>query len=134
MKSLIATILISCSAIASGQNLIGYRYEQIRNYMKENRKDMSFNKVTNNKFTYLKYTDGSESQTMLFFMDSDSVCRSVRIICDESARKKMITELNSAYKRNGENKWIDKRNGNSYVIELFEEDWTSVITMLPIIQ
>lgn len=133
MKAVIAAILISLSsALVSGQNLIGYRYDQIRNYMNENRKDMSFNKVNNSKFSYLKYTDSSESQTMLFFLDTDSVCRSIRIICDENARTKIINEFNSAYKKNGDNRWIDNRNGNSYAIELFEEDWASVITMLPV--
>lgn len=132
MKPVIAAILISfASALASGQNLIGFSYDKIRSYMKENRKEMSFNKVNNKQFNYLKYTDGSESQTILFFLDADSVCRSIRIICDESARTKMVNEFNSSYKKNGDNKWIDKRNGNSYIIELFEEDWASVITMLP---
>lgn len=132
MKSIIATILISFSfAFMSGQNLIGYNYDHIRDYMKEHRKDMSFNKVNNSQFSYLKYTDGSESKTMLFFLDKDSVCRSIRIICDESSRTKIVSEFNSTYKKNGENKWIDNRNGTSYIIELFEEDWASVITMLP---
>lgn len=132
MKSVTAAIMISfISALVSGQNLIGYRYDQIRSFMKENRKDMNFNKVNNSQFSYLKYTDGQESQTILFFLDADSVCRSVRIVCDESSKARMIKEFNSTFKKNGENKWIDKRNGTNYIIELSEEDWASVITMLP---
>jgi hypothetical protein len=118
--------IIQC---ASGQNLIGYKENEIRKYMRENKKDMSLNKVTNSKFNYLKYSDSSDSQTMLFFLNKDSVCQSIRIICDENAKALRLKEFNSAYKKNNDNRWVDSHNGKSFMIELREEKWASVITM-----
>jgi hypothetical protein len=69
--------------------------------MRENVKDMNLNKVNNDKFTYLKYSDNSDSQTMLFFLSRDSVCQSIRIICDENAKAKRLKEFDSAYKKTG---------------------------------
>lgn len=135
MKYFISIILITAAlATASGQNLIGYRYAEIRNYMKENFKDMIYNKVNNSKFTYLKYSDSLDSQTLLFFLDKDSVCRSIRLICDEGTKSQKVKEYNSIYKRRGENRWLDSRQGINYLIELKDEDWASVITMLPVKQ
>lgn len=120
--------LVTSLTDLSGQNLIGYDYYEIREFMKENRKDLSFNKVNNTKFNYLKYSDSSDSQTTVFFLDEDSVCRSIRLICDQSAKAQKIKELNSTYKRKGENRWIDRHEGKNYVIELTDEQWTSVFT------
>jgi hypothetical protein len=80
--------VLSLSVIrTNGQNLIGYKYMEIKKYMKENHKEMSFNNVSNSKFKYLKYSDSSDRQTLLFFLDSDSVCKSVRMICDFAVKE-----------------------------------------------
>jgi len=97
--------------------------------MKENKSEMNFNKVTNNSFNYLKYTDNSDSQTVLFFLNRDTVCTSVRIICDKSEKNNKIKEYNAVYKKNGDNKWIDRRNGTDYLIEIKDETWSTVITI-----
>ena len=83
--TLSAFLILTCYFV-NGQNLIGYNGKEIRKYMKENRRDMNFENVTNNKFKYLKYSDSSDSQTFLFFLNPDSVCKSVRIICDAGVK------------------------------------------------
>jgi hypothetical protein len=125
-------MLVFSIAAASGQNLIGFSHDEIREYMKENHKDMNFNNVTNTQFSYLKYSDNSENQTILFFLDPDSVCKSVRIICDINSKKLRIREFDSIYKKKDANQWIDTRKGLNYLIELKDEEWSSVITMLPV--
>ncbi|MCX6327219.1 MAG: hypothetical protein NT144_11305 [Bacteroidia bacterium] len=122
-------ILIQTGICAYGQNLIGYNDKEIRKYMKENRAEMNFNKVTNSKFKYLKYSDNSDSQTMLFFLDRDSVCKSVRLICDLSVKADKVKEFNSIYKTSGENRWIDKREGKDYMVEIVDGKWSCIITI-----
>ena len=92
---------------------------------------MNYNNVVNSKFSYLKYSDNSENQTMLFFLNPDSICRSVRIICDVTMKAEKEKEFNSQYIKNGENKWIDKRNGKDYLIEIMEGKWSCVISIEP---
>jgi len=116
-------------SIVSGQNLIGYKDPDIRKFMKENRKDMNIDKVTNSKFNYLKYSDNHESQTVLFFLNADSVCNSIRMICDEPTKAQKIKEFNEKYKSTGINKWIDSRAGKDYIIRVEDEPWSSIITI-----
>jgi hypothetical protein len=116
---------------ADGQNLVGYNERDIKRYMKENRSDMNFNNVANSKFRYLKYSDNSDSQTLLFFFNADSVCKSVRIICDVRIKDEKEKEFNSFYKKTTENTWIDKRNGKDYLIEMKYERWSWIITIEP---
>jgi len=120
---------LSASGLLSGQNLIGYKDFEIREFMKENKGEMNFNKVTNDSFNYLKYTDNSDSQTILFFLNKDAICNSIRIICDQGEKSNKIKEYNATYKKNGDNKWIDRRNGKDFLIEIKDEKWSSVITI-----
>ncbi|HZK61235.1 MAG TPA: hypothetical protein VFC41_04110 [Anaerovoracaceae bacterium] len=127
----LSAILILAGICTYGQNLIGYNDEEIRRYMKENRREMSYNSVTNKIFKYLKYSDSSDSQTLLFFLNPDSVCIGVRLICDLSMRAEKVKEFNSVYQKHGKNSWIDKRDGKDYLIEIMDEKWSSVITIEP---
>lgn len=99
--------------------------------MKKNRKEMHFNNVKNSLFKYLKYSDNSDSQTILFFLTPDSVCKGVRVICENSMKPEKIKELDANYKRIGEHKWVDNHDGKSYLIRLEEEEWSCSITFEP---
>ena len=114
---------------ANGQNLVGFNSKEIQKYMMENRLEMSVEKVTNNRFKYLKYSNNTESQTLLFFFTNDSICKSVRLICDLGAKAEKVKEFDSIYKKSGENKWSENRNGKDYRIEIKDEKWSCVITI-----
>lgn len=132
MKIILLFAYILISDLLSGQNLIGYKDFEIKKYMKENKENLSFNKVNNDRFNYLKYTDNSESQTLLFFLGTDSVCRSIRIICDSVIKAEKVKEFDTNCKKNGENIWVDRRNGIDYLIEIKDEQWSSIITIKPL--
>jgi hypothetical protein len=125
------TVVTLTGICAYGQNLIGLNDREIRKYMKEYRSEMSFNNVTNNKFLYLKYSDSSDSQTLLFFLNPDSVCRSIRMICDVSVKAEKVKEFDSIYKKSSENRWIDNKEGKDYLIEIRDEMWSCIITIKP---
>ena len=42
-----------------------------------------------------------------------------------------MKELDSQYMKSGENKWIDKRDGKDYVIEMMEGKWSCVVSIEP---
>ncbi|HLP73312.1 MAG TPA: hypothetical protein VK155_10450 [Bacteroidales bacterium] len=133
MKAFLFCVLFLFStALARGQNLVGCKYSEIRKYMRENKKDMSFNNVRNNDFNYLKYSNSSDSQTILFFLGRDSVCKSVRMILEPELKATKIKEMDSTYRKAGTNKWIDLKNGKLYNVELRDEIWSSVITIVPV--
>jgi hypothetical protein len=122
-------ILLLTWISASGQNLIGYKEKDIRNYMKEKQADLNYNSVKNSKFKYLKYCDNSDTQTLLFFLNRDSVCNNIRIICNAGIKDEKTKEFDSLYEKNGENKWIEKRDGKNYSIEITDEKWSCIITI-----
>jgi hypothetical protein len=99
--------------------------------MKENRKEMNINEVTNSTFKYLKYTDNSDTQTILYFLDDDSVCKSVRIVCDFSLKAQKLKEFNSTYNKVEENRWREKRDGKNYRIIVKDDKWAFNVTIEP---
>jgi hypothetical protein len=125
------TFIIVLESVSYSQNLIGYNDYEIRKFMKENNRNMNFEKVINNKFIYLKYSDNSDSQTILFFLSPDSVCKNVRIICDKSIKAQKVKEFDQLYKKNGDNKWSDRQGRRDYFIEIKDEKWSTVITIEP---
>ncbi len=125
----LSVVLMLTCFYAQSQNLIGYKQKEILKYMKENRSDMNFNNVVNSQFSYLKYSDNSEKQTLLFFLSPDSVCKSVRIICDIDMKSQKVQEFNSQFMKRGKTQWIDKRKGKEYLIEIMDGKWSCVISI-----
>jgi hypothetical protein len=98
--------------------------------MREKYTDMNFqNFINNNTFRYLKYSDSDDTQTLLFFLNADSVCKGVRLIFDKNLKDRKIKELDANYKKNGENGWCETKNGKNYNIDLKEEEWTCSLTI-----
>jgi hypothetical protein len=124
----LSTALLLICISSDCQNLIGYKAKDIVKYMKENHKEMNYNDVVNNKFSYLKYSDNLDNQTILFFLGTDSVCKSERIVCDKSLKTAKVKEYNSQYIPKGENKWVDRRDGKMYTIELLDGKWSCVVS------
>jgi len=126
---ILSAAMMSICIYTHSQNLIGYKAKDILKYMKMNHSDMNYNNVVNSKFSYLKYSDNNEDQTILFFLNSDSICRSERIIFDLKLKPVKSKELDSKYIKNGDNKWIDNHGGKTYNIELMDDNWSSVISV-----
>jgi hypothetical protein len=125
----LSVIFVFFNLSLSGQNLIGYNDKEIRQYMRDNQKNMDFQKFTNNStFKYLKYVDRDDSQTLLFFLTADSVCKSIRLICDKSLKNLKTKEFDNIYKKGGENVWTEIKDGKRYIIELKDEDFSLSIT------
>ncbi len=130
LKASLIILLLLLVKPSFSQNLIDYRLNDIIKYMMENQKNMVLQGMTfNNTFRYLKYTDRAQKQTLFFFLSADSVCRSVRLVCDKDLKETKINELNSRYKKVGENLWEDEKNGKKFSIDLKEEDWTFNISI-----
>jgi len=132
LRSSSVLLALILSAGVSAQNLIGYSAGEIKDYMRKNHKTMNFQSMIYNKdFKYLKYTDRNDTQTLLFFLSADSVCRSVRSVCDRSLRDQKIMELDEKYRRSGENVWTETRQGKKYIIELKDDEWSFNVTIRP---
>jgi hypothetical protein len=123
-------LIISCS-FSFGQNLIGYKNIEIRKFMEKNCKDMNYDKVRNTLFSYLKYSDNYDRQTILFFLTPDSVCKSIRVICESTMKNEKIKELDTNYKRISNDSWVDVHGGKKYLIKFKDDKWSCSITIVP---
>jgi hypothetical protein len=125
-----SVIILFVSINISGQNLIGYSESEIRKYMAEYQRGMTFQKSTyNSTFRYLKYVDEDEMQTLLFFLNEQAVCKSVRLVCDKSMKPEIIKEYNNIYKKTGENQWVEAKDGKNFLIDLKDEEWSINVTI-----
>jgi len=124
-------VLLLVSITGNSQNLIGYKADDIRNYMSGSRSDMNMEKVKNKLFRYLKYSNKYDTQTMLFFLNPDSICQNIRIICNNSIRDIKIGELDSSFLKSGKKWWIDSRSGKNYYIRIDDNEWSFSITIEP---
>ena len=132
MKHIIFIVLLTLLGVTGKtQNLVGYSSGEIRDYMQKNYDDMGLEKVTNKMFKYLKYTDSYGDQTLIFFLNGDSVCRSMRLICAMNIRNEKIKEFNDTFRKTGATRWIDTRNGRDYIIELKDDKWSCTFSIEP---
>jgi hypothetical protein len=128
--SMIALLFVT--VCGQSQNLVGYKSSEIKDYMKLRNKDLALQNVVNDKYSYLKYTDSNDSETLLFFLNADSVCKSVRLICDRVTRNERIKEFNSGYQIINENVWIDTLGRKRSIIRLDDGKWSSHFTIEPV--
>ncbi|HOW39045.1 MAG TPA: hypothetical protein PL123_00785 [Bacteroidales bacterium] len=132
MKSFAFSVLFYLIVFgAASQNLVGYTSGEIVAYMKAKKIDMNRENVTNSTFRYLKYSDKYDTETVLFFLNPDSVCRSVRIVYNNSIKSSKIRELDSMYSRTGEKAWKDMQKGKNYIVKLSEDDYSFSVTIEP---
>jgi len=130
LKTVFVLFLFFITVSLSAQNLIGYKLKDIRKYMRENQKSMSWQGLTFNKtFKYAKFADRDGMQTTLFFLTADTVCKGIRMVCDKSMKLDMLKDLDSKYKKSGPNQWTGGKEGTDYLIELREEEWTFNVTI-----
>ena len=130
MNAIFACLFLITSVLST-PNLVGSSEEEIKQYMEENEKGFVYQSYTNNStFKYLKYTDRRETQTILFFLDTNLECKLVRLVCDISLKSSKLKELDALYTRTAENNtWKEIKNGISYIIELREEETTFSINI-----
>ena len=129
-KALPVLFIIFAASNLQAQNLLGYKLKDVKKYMLDNQKTMKFQGLTfNNTFKYAKYTDEDGNQTTLFFFTGDSVCKSIRMVCDKSLETHLVNELDSKYTKEGKNNWSDTKDGKTYLIELREEDFSFNVTI-----
>jgi len=134
MKTIcLSIILITLSFSLSAQNLLGYKEDKIEKYIEKNNKDLVKDTETRNeKYDYLKYTDGfSGTTTVYFFLDANGRCKRIKKMYVHSIKDEIIEELDRNYTPDGDNKWTDIKKGSKAIISLNNEEWFFTVTIEP---
>jgi len=118
-----------------GQNFIGMTKEEIKQTMKESKKEFYFSKEVNTgKYHFLKFENMDETKTMLFMLSDEEKCKYTKLMCDYSLLKSFEDSLNSNYDYQKNMKWIDshEESEQDYLIELEKKDWFFTVKTSPI--
>ncbi|MFW6248628.1 MAG: hypothetical protein ACOC4J_02535 [Bacteroidota bacterium] len=108
---------------------IGLEKDEIIEMMKEDKPDFSKAKVINKAYNYLKYQDSFGEQTILFFLNDNNVCTSVKIMSHYVFLGEEVGKLNEQFHQEEENLWTHSEDGEEYTMELEKGQWFfSVIT------
>ena len=136
MKTFFLTCILcfACSLIkVYGQNFIGMTKEEIKQTMKESKKEFYFSKEVNTgKYHFLKFENIDETKTKLFMLSDEGKCKYTKIMCDYSLLKSFEDSLNSNFEYQKNMKWIDRHEGADYLIELEKKDWFFTVKTSPI--
>lgn len=130
---LLAIIMIVLPVNLTGQNLLGFKADEIAEYIREHHSNLVRDDNSRNEYyDYLKYTDGtSGTTTVYFFLSEDNRCKRVKRIHVHSLKDEVIKEMDSLYTRKGDNVWADEKKDNRALIRLIDEEWFFTVNIEP---
>jgi len=126
-------VLLFLSGFASGQNLLGYKPEQIKEYFELNDPGMILDKsFRNDTYKYLKFIDlEDELRTVLVFLSDKDRCKSVKAMYDLSLENEILEGLNKNYSKSDNNTWLDNSSKKKAVITYNKDDWFITVIYKP---
>ena len=126
MRKLLLILLLSIIPLLSrGQNVIGMNEKSVKEFFGSNHPELSLDSgLKNEKYRYLKYTDGEVSlTTALVFFNNKGLCSSVRVIYDLSLEKRVKENLGRVYGEFGKGCWVDTSGEREVSVEFKKEEW-----------
>ncbi len=123
-KFLVIVALIVITAALQAQHFIGLHKDDVIKLMRETYREFyNDNSFTNKHFNYLKFLDNTGSQTWLFFLSEDDICKYHKRMVDYAYMNEIIAELNSRGMKTGTDEWEYMNMGKSYTVSLTRDEW-----------
>lgn len=126
LRTVILGFIFAASSLVQAQHdsFIGKTKEQVRDLLKtEFREFGPDNSIVKQQFNYLKYINGSQTITWIFYFTDEDVCRSTKKVCDYIEYDDVLKELDAQYERTGDMEWEFQSEGKPVQLLLKEEDW-----------
>ncbi len=124
--------LILCLAIparAWGQHYIGLHKDEVKDTMKQYRKDLyEDNSSRNTVYNMVKYIDNLGNQTLYYFFSEQDTCLYSKWVCDYSMLNKVVADLNRNFEQTAEDSWYYSHGGQEYRITLTTGEWFFTVT------
>jgi hypothetical protein len=129
MVILILSFFIFPARMCPGQHLIGVKKDEISDLVKKEMKGFNQDRSSKNKnYNYLKFLNSAGTKTLFVFFDTSNISTNTRLVNDFSELDYMLEDLNTKYKKTGENIWEYTFDKNKYEITLRKEEWYFVIS------
>lgn len=116
--------------ISVAQTYIGKHKNEVKQLMKDNRKDISLDESSKNTvYNLLKFVDYNDTQTYLFVFNKNDTCEYYKLIYDYSFLHEIQKELDEKYTRSEEGLWYFSDENKKFEVTLKKDDWYfSVLT------
>ncbi len=116
--------------ISVAQTYIGKHKDEVKQLMKDYRKDFSLDESSRNTvYNLLKFVDHNDTQTLLFVFNENDTCEYYKLIYDYSFLNEIQKELDEKYKRSEEGLWYFCGENRKFKVTLMKDDWYfSVLT------
>jgi len=123
-RFLVICTFIFLSAGMQAQHFIGLHKDDVIKLMRETYREFyNDNSFTNKQFNYLKFSDNTGSQTWLFFLSEDDICKYHKRMVDYAYMNEVVAELNSRGMKTGTDEWEYMNMGKSYTVSLTRDKW-----------
>jgi hypothetical protein len=135
MNAIIINIILLAGLFTSNEPLfethfIGMSKDEVSKVMIEKHRSYKLNTTTiNNSFNYLKYIDGINEITVLFFLTDSDSCKAIRIMGDYSNINDMVFQLDENYEKIDNKNWEYKKENKEYQVTLEEGDWFFTVSI-----
>ena len=131
-RFIIGAVLLLLALTGTAQDFIGMQAEEIKKQMRAGHKDFALDETTRNKvYKYLKYVDGMETRTILFFLSDENICTYYRIIYESDLYNQVVQQLDSTCLKVSDTLWVQETGGKRYRKELKQHDWFFTVTTRP---
>jgi hypothetical protein len=116
--------------ISVAQTYIGKHKNEVKQLMKDNRKNFSLDESSiNTAYNLLKFVDHNDTQTFLFVFNENDTCKYYKLIYDYSFLNEIQKELDKKYTRSEEDLWYFNDENKKFEVTLKKDDWYfSVLT------
>lgn len=117
-------LVLAYDADAQKSSFIGKTKDEVKEIVSIQHKNFSFdNTVVKQQFNYLKYVNGPQTITWIFYFSDEDICTSTKKVCDYAEYDFIIEELDNSYQNISDNQWEYEDGINTYELTLKELDW-----------
>jgi len=116
--------------ISVAQTYIGKHKNEVKQLMKDHRKNFSLDESSiNTVYNLLKFVDYNDTQTFLFVFNENDTCEYYKLICDYSFLPEIQKELDEKYTLSEEGLWYFNDENKKFEVILKKDEWYfSVLT------
>lgn len=131
--TLFALVFLAFSALPGKElqaqyNFVGFSQDNIKKVMAASYPAFSENRFgSNSQVNSIKYVDGENDRTLIFFFNKENVCEYTKLIEDIESLEDRVAEFNQKYKPEGELSWLEAKDGKTYRIKIEKTDYSITI-------
>ncbi|TVR73268.1 MAG: hypothetical protein EA408_05370 [Marinilabiliales bacterium] len=130
MRILLAIMFLSLTAEISAQILPGMKDSEIQDYLAGAYEGYVLRDPPNDdELKFMTFEHVSGDMTLLVFMDSEGRCTFTRLMVDIDYLDDMTGRYDVDYENRGDNRWIARTRGETFMLTLEEGDWMFTVTV-----